>query len=153
MVPYPYGQAVPFQNPSVLDFQNYFVRDFAYTDDINTGITPTDIATAFTKVNPFINPQFFPDQGTYTTFYLTLAAHYLVMSIRRSSQGINSQASFLLSGKGVGPTSASFSIPQRLIDNPELAALCQTGYGYEYLMYVLPQLSGFVFALPHKTTP
>lgn len=142
-----------FINPSVQNFKDFFVRDFFYSTDINLGITDTDIAVAFTKVNPFINPQFFGDQGTYNNYYLLLAAHYMVLSIRRSSQGLNSQAGFILSGKSAGPTSASFAIPQRLLDNPELASLCSTGYGEEYLMYVLPQLSGFVFAIPHMTQP
>lgn len=142
-----------FINPLVQDFKNYFIRDFAYSNDITKGITDTDIAVAYTKVNPFINQEFFPDQGTYTTYYLLLAAHYMVLSIRRSSQGLNSQANFLLTSKGAGPVSSGFSIPPRLLENPELANLCKTGYGEEYLMYVLPQLSGFVFSMRHHTRP
>lgn len=142
-----------FVNPQVSDFKNYFVRDFPYNANPDLGVTDTDIATAFTKVNPFINPQFFGDQTTYSNMYLALAAHYLVLSIRRSSQGLNSQESFLLSSKGVGPVSTGYSIPQRILDNPELSSLCKTGYGEEYLMYVLPQLSGFVFVAPRMTTP
>jgi hypothetical protein len=141
-----------FTNPQVADFKNYFVRDFTYSTDINQGITDTDIAVAFTKVNPFINPDFFPDQSTYNNNYLALAAHYMVLSIRRSGQGLNSQASFLLTGKSAGPVSSSFTIPQRLLDNPELANLMKTGYGEEYLMYVLPQLSGMVFVNPAQMT-
>lgn len=142
-----------FTNPQVADFKSFFQRDFVYNSDINKGITDTDIAVAFTKVNPFINPEFFPDQTTYNNNYLLLAAHYMVLSIRRSGQGLNSQANFLLSGKSAGPVSSSFSIPQRLLDNPELANLCKTGYGEEYLMYVLPQLSGFIFVAPRRTHP
>jgi hypothetical protein len=142
-----------FVNPQVADFKGFFVRDFVYSTDINLGITDTDIAVSFTKVNPFINPEFFGDQTSYSTAYLLLAAHFMVLSIRRSSQGLNSQAGFILSGKGVGPVNSTFAIPQRILDNPELANLCKTGYGEEYIMGILPQLTGALFAAPRMTLP
>ena len=142
-----------FTNPSVNDYKSFFIRDFPYGTDPNTSILDSDIAKAFTFTNVNINPALFGDQTSYNIGYFLLSAHYMVMNIRASSQGINGQFSFLEAGKGVGSISQSFSIPQRVLDNPDWSILCKTNYGAQYIQFVLPQLAGNTFIVYGSTRP
>lgn len=134
-----------FNNPSVADFQSFFTRDFPYGTDPNVAVLDSDITKAFLFVNVNMNEALFADQGSYNVGYLLLSAHYLVMNLRSSSQGINGQFNFLQSGKSAGAISESFAIPQRILDNPDWAILCKTNYGAQFIQLVLPQLSGQIF--------
>lgn len=140
-------------NPTVQDFQNYFVRDFPYGIDPNTSILDSDINKAFGQTNFNINPNLFRTQGDYNIGYLFLSAHYLVVDMRMSEQGINGQYSFLENSKSVSSVSQSFSIPQRILDNPYFAMLMKTNYGAKYLELVIPQLAGQVFSVHGRTLP
>lgn len=142
-----------FDNPSVQDFKNFFTRDFPYGTDINTSVLDADIAKAFQFVNVNVNPCLFADQGSYNVGYLLLSAHYLVMNLRASSQGINGQFNFLQQSKGVGSVSEAFGIPQRILDNPDWAILCKTNYGAQFIQLILPQLAGQVFTVCGSTRP
>lgn len=142
-----------YANPTVLDFKQFFNRDFPYTDDIETGVTDTDISNAQFQAVAGINPDLFCDQGVYSLGFNLLSAHYLVMSIRNSSQGMQSNGQNLQSGRSVGSVSESLAIPQRILDNPEFAFLYQTGYGQRYLAMVLPQLSGVMTTVAGTTRP
>lgn len=129
-----------FNNPSVQDFKDQFPRDFPYGTDPNTSVLDSDIAYAFQLVNFNINQCLFPDQGTYTVAYNLLAAHYLTMNIRSSSQGINGQFAFPVNSKAVGSVSESFTIPATFSDNAYMMMLTKTNYGAMYLQLLLPQL-------------
>lgn len=142
-----------FTNPSVADFKSWFVRDFPYGVDPTTSILDQDIANAFVYTNINFNPDLWADQGSYNLGYLLLSAHYLVMNIRQSSQGISGQFNFLQQGKGVGQVNETFSVPQRILDNPEFAMLCKTNYGAQYVLLLLPQLAGQVYTVCGGTRP
>lgn len=142
-----------FDNPSVAEFKDYFNRDFPYGTDVNTSVTDTDIGKAFALVNININPGLFGYQASYAIGYLLLSAHYLVTNMRASSQGINGQFSFLEASKSVGSVAQAFSIPQRILDNPDMAMLCKTNYGAQYLQLILPQLAGQMFNAYGSTRP
>lgn len=155
-----------YDRPSVNDFKAYFVRDFPYGDEEapsggDEGATSApldfvlqaDIQKALTKTGFSINEALASDQEQFTYIYLMLAAHNLVMSLRTSSQGVASQSSWLHSGKAAGPVSESFAIPDRILANPELSLLARTGYGMEYLQFVLPRLVGAVTWVPGRTLP
>lgn len=142
-----------FTNPSVADFKAFFDRDFPYGTDPNVAVLDSDITKAFLFTNVNFNPDLFADQGSYNVGYLLLSAHYLVMNLRSSSQGINGQFSFLESGKSVGSVSQNFSIPQRVLDNPDWAVLMKTNYGAQFLQLILPQLCGLVFNVFGTTLP
>ncbi len=142
-----------YTNPQQSDFQTLFYRDFNFGSDPNNSVTPTDIANAFAKTNVNINPAIFPDQASYNLGYLYLSAHYLVLALRASSQGINGQWNWAQAGKSVGAVSETFQIPQRMIDNPELMYLTKTNYGVEYLIMILPVLTGQMFAVYGGTNP
>lgn len=142
-----------FNNPVVSDFKSQFVRDFPYGVDPNTSVLDSDINYAFQMTNVNINPGLFPDQGTYTLAYNLLSAHYLVMNLRSSSQGINGQYNFLQAGKGAGSVNESFSIPERILANPYWSMLTKTNYGALYLQLLLPQLAGQTFSVHGTTLP
>ena len=137
-----------YNNPSVADFQAYFFRDFPYGTDKNTSVLDQDIANAFQMTNININPGLFSSQSDYTVGYLLLSAHYLVMNLRQSSQGINGQFAFLEQSKGVGGINSSQAIPQRILDNPNWSMLMKTNYGAQYIQILLPALSGQMFSVP-----
>jgi hypothetical protein len=142
-----------FQNPSVQNFKDFFNRDFPYGTDMSTSILDSDITKAFTFVNVNISQNLFGDQGSYNVGYLLLSAHYLVMNLRASSQGINGQFNFLQQSKSVGAISEAFGIPQRILDNPDWAILCKTNYGAQFVQLVLPQLAGQIFSVAGSTRP
>jgi hypothetical protein len=145
-----------FQNPSVAEFKTQFTRDFPYggaSGDPNVAVLDSDIASAFQLVNVNINPGLFQNQSSYQIAYLYLAAHYLVMNLRASSQGINGQFNFLQSGKGVGSVSESFSIPERILENPRWSILTKTNYGAQYLSIIIPQMAGQMFVAHAQTNP
>lgn len=131
-----------FLNPSIDDFKAYFNRDFPYGTDISTSILDVDIGKAFGKANFWINEGLFDKQEDYTMGYMELAAHWLVEDIRKSSQGISGRYNWIEASKGVGNASSSYSIPQKILDNPSLAMLSQTRYGQAYLELIMPQLAG-----------
>ena len=110
-----------YLNPDIPTFQAYFYRDFPYGTDPQVSILDQDIAKAYGQVNFAINPYLFTNQENYTLGYLYLAAHWLVTDLRASSQGIAGQYNWLEASKGVGSVSSSFSIPQRILDNPRFA--------------------------------
>lgn len=142
-----------FQNPSVQDFKDYFFRDFPYGSDIETSVTDQDIAKAYQQTNVNINEGLFDGQSAYTVGYLLLSAHYLVMDLRASSQGISGQFSWTEQSKSVGNVAQAFAIPQRILDNALWSLYTQTTYGAQYLQLILPSLSGQVFISYGSTRP
>ena len=142
-----------FTNPSVAEFKAYFYRDFPYGTDMETSVLDEDIAKAFGQTNININQDLFSDQGSYDIGYFLLAAHYLVVDLRMSSQGINGQFSFLEQSKSVGSVSQSFGIPQRILDDPYFSMLAKTNYGAKYLQLLLPQLAGQIYISYGSTRP
>lgn len=142
-----------FVNPSVADFQNFFSRDFPYGTDPSVAILDSDISKAFTFTNINFNMALWPDQGAYTVGYLLLSAHYLVMNIRASSQGLNGQFNFLQQNKNAASIAEGFGIPQRILDNPDWSMLCKTNYGAQYLQLLIPQLAGQIYNVYGSTRP
>lgn len=142
-----------YENPSVQAFKDYFFRDFPFGSDIETSVTDPDIAKAYQQTNVNINQGLFDGQSAYSIGYLLLSAHYLVMDLRASGQGISGQFSWTEQSKSVGNVSQSFAIPQRIMDNPLWALYSQTNYGVQYLQLILPQLAGQVFISYGSTRP
>ena len=136
-----------YQNPSIADFKTTFYRDFPFGTDPNVAVLDQDITRAYQMVNIAINQALFAAQADYSIGYGLLAAHYLVTNLRASSQGMNGQYNFLQASKGVGQVSEGFSIPQRILDNPFWSMLTKTNYGAEFLMLVLPQMTGVMYGV------
>ncbi len=142
-----------FDNPSVADFKAFFTRDFPYGTDPNVAVLDGDIAKAFQFTNVNMNQGLFQDQAAYSIGYYLLSAHYLVMNLRASSQGLNGQFTFLEQSKSAGSVSASYAIPQRVLDNPDWAMLMKTNYGAQFLQMIIPQLCGQVYSVHGSTRP
>lgn len=141
-----------YDNPTIQDFKDRFFRDFPYGTDPATSVLDQDIANAYGLVNINVSQDLFSDTPNYQTGYMLLAAHFLVTSLRASSQGLSGQSSGgLVSSKSVGSVSTSFTIPQRILDNPEFAWLSSTPYGMQYLFMLLPQLTGQIYIAPGRT--
>lgn len=141
-----------FIDPTVQDFKNYFNRDFEYGETTAT-VMDSDICKAYKNVNAALNRSLADDQCQFTLFYLLLAAHFLVMNLRASSQGIAGSYSWLQTSKSVGSVSESFQIPQYILDNPLLSMYAKTTYGAQFLMYMIPKLTGTMFGTPRRTNP
>lgn len=143
--------SLAYTNPSVQNFKDYFYRDFPYGTDQNSQVLDQDITKAFQMVNVNMNEGLFGNQGSYDVGYLLLSAHYLVMNLRASSQGINGQFNFLQVSKGVGSVNEAFSIPQRILDNPDWSMLSKTNYGMSFLQLIIPQMAGAMWFIPGTT--
>jgi hypothetical protein len=148
-----FEEIMAYTDPDVPTFKAYFNRDFPYTTDINdlTAVTDVDITKALSQQENLINQNLFANQAIYTQGALLLAAHFLVMNLRASSQGIAGKYDWLTSHKAVGSVNSSFEIPQRILDNPELAILAGTTYGVQFLYIVIPLLTGQMFAVAGGT--
>jgi hypothetical protein len=142
-----------YTNPTIADFKAFFSRDFPYGSDPATSITDGDIAKAFAMCENTINWELFPNQNIYTMGYEYLSAFYLVQSLQTSSQGASGSFDWLVNSKSVGSVSEGLSIPQRILDNPEYAYFNKNAYGTQYLMLILPYLSGQIFMAYGRTTP
>jgi hypothetical protein len=142
-----------YANPTIDEFKAYWTRDFPYSTDPAEGVTDTDIAKCFTQANFSINQNLFASQEDYTTAYMLLAAHYLVLDIRLATQGLNSTYQWAVSSRSVGAVSESYSIPTNFQNNPFLTMLSQTGYGGKYLALLLPLMHGNVLSIQGQTLP
>ncbi len=142
-----------FLTPTIAQFKAQFIRDFPYGTDINTSILDQDIMNAFNLVDITFNPALWGTQIAYSTAYNLLAAHYLVLNIRNSGQGLNGQYNFAQNSKGVGAINESFSVPQRILDNPDFMAYTKTNYGAQYLNLLWPRLAGQTFTVCGSTRP
>lgn len=139
--------------PTVQQFQTQFVRDFRYGTDPNNFVLDQDITNAFNLVEMSINQALWPSQLAYQTAYGYLAAHFMVLNLRASSQGLNGQYNWAQNSKSVGSVSESFTIPQRIIDNPDFMQYMKTNYGAMYLNLLWPLLNGQVFTVMGRTKP
>jgi hypothetical protein len=140
-----------FTNPTVADFKAYFYRDFTYSTDPLAGVTDADITRALSESAVSINPDLFSTQDPYTTAFLLLSAHNLVINLKDVGAGCSGQAQWLTQSKGAGSVSESFAIPQDILSNPYFAWLSKTAYGNKYLMMVFPLLSGQMFIVEGAT--
>jgi len=142
-----------YTNPTVAEFKEYFARDFPFGLNPNCDVLDSDITKAFGQAGFNFNPDFYSSQEQYSICFLLLTAHYLVVDLRASSQGIQGQFSWMQTSKSVGSVSASFAIPERILNDPYLSLLTKTNYGAKYLELLLPQMCGQIFTVCGRITP
>lgn len=142
-----------FTAPTIANFKTQFVRDFPYGTDPNTSVLDADIANAFNLVDMQINQALWATQSQYQIAYGYLAAHYMVLNLRASSQGLNGQYNWAQNSKSVGGVSESFTIPERIVNNPDFMAFTKTNYGAMYLNLLWPQLAGQIYSVHGTTRP
>lgn len=135
-----------YTDPNIADFIAYFNRDFPYSNANLNFVNDADIQKALTTQQNMINAALFPSQNVYTQGALLYAAHFLVLNLRASSQGIAGKFDWLYDNKSSQSVSVGISIPPRLLENPEFSVLASTTYGTAYLYMVLPLLTGAMAA-------
>lgn len=141
-----------FTQPTIADFKAYFNRDFPYGATIDK-VMDSDIQKGMDLATINLNVGLFCTQQQYTIGFLLLSAHYLVLDLRASSQGIAGNYPWLTTSKSVGSVSEGLAIPPRILDNPIFAMLTKTNYGAQYLDMVLPQITGQMFTVHGRTLP
>lgn len=143
--------------PSVSDFKTYFARDFPYPptgEESNTAyVRDVDITKAQDEAKFNFNSSLVADQAEFSMLFNYLTAHFLVLDLRASSQGLNGSWSWQESSKGVGSVSQSFAIPEIIQNNPVFAAYAKTNYGAKYLNLIMPSLIGPFFTVRGRTLP
>lgn len=139
--------------PTIADFKTRFARDFPFGIDANVAVLDGDVSNAFMLVDITINQALWGSQSAFTISYLLLAAHFLVLNLRASSQGLNGQYNWAQNSKAVSGVNEAFSIPQRILDNPDFMAYTKTNYGAQYLNLLWPKLSGVMFTVCGRTRP
>ena len=139
---------------TVDDFRGWFSRDFPYSaDGVMTGITAQDIQKAFAEASMNFNPTLFSTDDEKKMGFLYLSAHYLVIDIQNSSQGINGRYEGIMSSKSVGSVSVGYTIPDWVMASPIYSLLSQTKYGMKYLSLIIPLLVGNVGVVKGATHP
>lgn len=137
---------------TVAEFKAWFYRDFPYSND-ETGIQDTDILKAFAEASMNFNESLFSTDDEKKLGFLYLAAHYLVIDIQNSSQGINGKYEGIMSSKSVGSVSVGYTIPDWVMASPIYSLLSQSKYGMKYLSLIIPLLIGNVGVVKGATHP
>jgi len=121
--------------------------DIEYNDYIND----TDIEKAFLQAKNMINIKIFGNnEDLLKMCFLMLSAHFLIMDLNMSNG--NGASSFLMTSKSIGSVSASYGIPQKILNNPNYTYLASTQFGLKYLQYIMPQLIGNMIVLKGGTS-
>lgn len=119
-------------------------------DDYNNYINDDDISKAMGQAKGMFNVNLFKGHDELLKIcYLLLVAHYLVQDLNMSKG--NGASSFIMTSKSVDGVSASYGIPQKILDNPLYSYLTGTSFGLKYLQYVLPRLIGYSVAVYRRT--
>lgn len=143
-----------YTQPTIANFKTRFDRDFAYAVDQTdmAKVRDADITIGLTQASANFNQNLFASQAVFTEAFLLLTAHFLCVNLLASSQGLGGSAQWLTNTKAVGNVSESFSVPERILHSPFLAAISKTLYGMTYLTIISPLLVGNVALQQGDTT-
>ena len=149
--------------PAVADFVAQFDRDFPFTalltnagtddSDLNR-IRTSDVAKAIAAAGINFNEGLWSDQTSFTYAYCLLAAHFLCINIKASTQGLVGRGGeWLRNAFSVGDVSAGYQLPPRMVNSTITAPLLETTYGCQYLQILAPMLVGAAYAVCGHTKP
>lgn len=138
--------------PTVAEFKAQFTRDFPYGTTPET-VNDSDIVSAQKAAAFNVYEGIFSSEADYKFAYNYLSAHYLVMALKASTQGLNGSFPWLENNKSVGSVSQGFTIPDDIAQRPVLAMFTKTYYGAFYLSLVLPLTYGRVVVSGGGTLP
>lgn len=144
-----------WEPPTIAQFQEFFARDFNYTDDDTNLdlVTPNDITQAIAEGQINFNTSLYGSNANITTVFMYLAAFCLARKIIVSTKGLSSQSRFPINSNSVGGVSINFSLPEAYTKDPWLSALTVNGYGMRFLEFTLPYLTGNVFVAGGRLSP
>lgn len=103
-------------------------------------INDDDIEKAFFQAKSIINKNLLKNKELFKMCFFYLTAHFLIQDMSMSNG--NGSSSHIITSKSVGSVSASYGIPQRILNSPFYSYLAKTDYGLKYLIEILPFLSG-----------
>jgi len=138
--------------PTVTDFKNHFTRDFPYGVATNT-VMDSDISKALDECSVNFNESLWDTQTEFSISYLYLTAHYLVMDLRASTQGIAGNFAWMTTNKSVGSVSEGQDMPEFIKKDPMLSHYAKTYYGAKYISLLYPRLIGNMFSKFGGTKP
>ena len=121
------------------------------SDNILNYVLDKDIEHAFNEAQVNFNQSLFGTDDEITLVYLYLSAHFLVIDLRRSSQGVNSKGDFVAQSQSVGNVSESLKVPDVFANNPVFQLYTTTGYGLKYLNLAAPRLVGNIKTVEDRT--
>lgn len=129
---------------------DYWIIDT--TINYNDYINDNDIEKAFSQAKCFFNYKLFNINNVdkIKMSYLLLTAHFLVVDLNMSNG--NGASSFMITSKSVGSVSASYGIPQKILNSPLYSYLTNTQFGLKYLMLIYNKLIGNVYCIRGRTT-
>ena len=139
-------------HPTVEDFKAQFTRDFPFGTSTDT-VMDADIVKAINQADFNINESLFSTQENFSLAYNYLAAHYLVLNLKNSTQGLAGVYTWLESSKSVGSVSQVHLVPPKILNNPIFAMISKTSYGAMYLELIMPKLVGNMESIGGATLP
>ena len=122
-----------------------------YNDSVFNYITDDQISEAFIEAQVNFNEELFNCKNVNQIFYYA-AGHYLVIDLNIMQAPFATGFMGLLQSKSVGSVSASFGVPQWVLNDPNLGLFAQTQFGLKYLSLLLPYLTGQIMIVQGKTT-
>ena len=122
--------------------------------ETNVYVLDSDIEKAYFQARQFFNPNLFDNENDLLSYICYLIAHYLVIDIQMSQEGVNSTGYYIPNHTTVGDVSESYSNPTNSQgDSFILYQLNQTRYGQKYLSLISPLLVGHYNSIRGTTTP
>ena len=122
--------------------------------ETNVYVLDSDIEKAYFQARQFFNPALFDNENELLSYICYLIAHYLVIDIQMSQEGVNSTGYYIPNHTTVGDVSESYSNPTNSQgDSFILYQLNQTRYGQKYLSLISPLLVGHFNSIRGTTTP
>lgn len=122
--------------------------------ETNIYVLDSDIEKAYFQARQFFNPALFDNENDLLSYICYLIAHYLVIDIQMSQEGVNSTGYYIPNHTTVGDVSESYSNPTNSQgDSFILYQLNQTRYGQKYLSLISPLLVGHYNSIRGTTTP
>lgn len=122
--------------------------------ETNVYVLDSDIEKAYFQARQFFNPNLFDNENDLLSYICYLIAHYLVIDIQMSQEGVNSTGYYIPNHTTVGDVSESYSNPTNSQgDSFILYQLNQTRYGQKYLSLISPLLVGHFNSIRGTTTP
>lgn len=150
---------MPFP-PSVVDFKDFFVREFPYGDGQDF-VRDADIVRGINEATIQFNPSLFDtstvvgignlSEGSIALLYL--AAHIMVLNVQGAGglsaeprgRGIRNVGEGVVVSKGIGQANVSYQIPPpNVSESPILLYFFRTDFGQRYMQILMPRLIGNV---------
>ena len=124
---------IPEFSPKQWEFIEEEYNDYINDDDIKKALEQARIS--------FNSNIWGNNEDLLKVAFLLLTAHYLICDLNMSNGG---GSSFFMTSKSVDGVSASYGIPQSILNNINYSYLAKTEFGLKYLQLLAPRLNGYI---------